>query len=352
MPADLVQLRETVRADLRAIGFDRVGFASPEPAADAAALLPWLREGRHAGMEWMARDPGGRIDPRRRFPWVRTIVCCALSYATSARARGDGAGDGRGWISRYAWGRDYHKGMRRRLRRACEVLRAAGATQTRPYVDTGPLLERSLHQSAGTGWIGKNSCLIHREIGSWTFLGEVVTDLALPRDRPATDHCGSCTACLEACPTGALVAPGELDSRLCISYQTIENRGPVAPEVRAGLGDHLFGCDVCQEVCPWNAGTPVPDLEEFRPREGNVAPELEGLATLSEEEFHRRFAGTAVRRARYDGFLRNVCVALGNASVPGSRRPLERLAAHPSAQVRAHAAWALARLRKREVTRA
>jgi epoxyqueuosine reductase len=303
-------------------------------------------------MEWMARDPAERIDLRLRFPWARTVVCCTLSYATSARPRGEGAGDGRGWISRYAWGRDYHKGMRRRLRRACGILREAGATETRPYADTGPLLERSLHQSAGTGWIGKNSCLIDREVGSWTFLGEVVTDLAIAPDEPAADQCGSCTECLDACPTGALVAPGELDSRLCISYQTIENRGPVEEEERAGLGDHLFGCDVCQEVCPWNRDVPVPDRDEFRPREGNVAPDLDRLASLSEEAFHRRFAGTAVRRARYEGFLRNVCIALGNAATPGARPPLERLAAHASPLVREHAAWALARHRKGEVTRA
>lgn len=300
----------------------------------------------------MERDPEERADLRLRHPWARTVVCCTLSYAVSGTAHEEGAREGRGRISRYAWGRDYHKGMRRRLRRACELLKASGATETRPHVDSGPLLERSLHQAAGTGWIGKNCCLIDRELGSWTFLGEVVTDLELPFDAPATDHCGSCTACLEACPTGAFVAPGMLDSGLCISYQTIESRGPAPEGLRGGIGNHLFGCDVCQEVCPWNSTIPLPDRAEFRPRPGIAAPELGGLASLGEREFHERFAGTAVRRASYEGFLRNVCVALGNESAPGAGRALEALVRHPSELVREHAAWARDRIRKGETSRA
>ena len=338
-----LRAREELRAAVLACGFDLVRFAPPEPGPEAAAILKWLRSGRHAGMQWMARDPESRADIRLRFPWVRSIVCCTLSYATSQRLHGAGAGEGKGWISRYAWGRDYHKGMRQRLRRACETLRRAGAGQTRPYADTGPILERSFHARAGAGWIGKNGCLVHPEWGSWLFLGEVVTDLPLGPDEPASDRCGSCAACLEACPTGALVAPGELDARLCISYLTIENRGPIEEGLRARVGDHLFGCDLCQEACPWNREAAIPDRPEFRPRAGNVAPGLEALAALSGEEFDRRFAGTAVRRARREGFLRNVCVAAGNDGSPRLRPVLERLASHPSPLVREHAAWALAR---------
>jgi epoxyqueuosine reductase len=286
------------------------------------------------------------MDVRRRFPWVRSVVCCAVSYQTSAAGRGPGAGEGRGWISRYAWGRDYHKGMAKRLRRACAALKQAGARLVKPKADTSPILERSLHQKAGLGWIGKNTCLIHPDWGSYLFLGEVITDLDLPPDEPGEDRCGSCLACIDACPTGALVSPWELDSRLCISYQTIENRGPIDEDVRALIGDHLFGCDICQEVCPWNSGARVPDLPEFRPRETVRSPGLEELAGLTREGFDERFAGTPVRRPRYEGFMRNLCVAMGNSALPHLRGSLERLSRHESQLVREHALWGLRSLEK------
>jgi epoxyqueuosine reductase len=296
-------------------------------------------------MAWMARRPEQRADLGLRWPEARTVVCLALSYGTPEAGRGEGAGAGRGWISRYAWGRDYHKTMKKRLLAACRILEQAGAGLARPYVDTGPVLEKAFHQAAGVGWVGKNACLIHPELSSWLFLGEVIADLEIPRDTPGEDRCGTCTACLEACPTGALIGPGQLDARLCISYLTIENRGAVEESLREKMSDHLFGCDICQEVCPWNGGAPSGGTEDFRPRPQARSPRLGELAGMDREAFDRRFQGSAVRRARFEGFLRSVAVAMGNEGDPAHRERLEALARHPSSLVREHAHWALGRLR-------
>jgi len=320
------------------------GFAPPALPGDGAHLAAWLAAGRHATMAWMAREPEARTDVRLRWPGARTVVCLALSYNTPEAGRGGGAGGGRGWISRYAWGRDYHKRVKKRLLAACRLLEGEGATLARPYVDTGPVLERAFHQAAGVGWVGRNACLISPDYGSWLFLGEVVTDLEVPPDLPGEDRCGTCTACLDACPTTALVGPGQLDSRLCISYLTIENRGAVDEDLRAGMTDHLFGCDICQEVCPWNGKAPEAGPADFRPRPEARAPRLQDLAGMDREAFDARFRGSAVRRARHEGFLRSVAVAMGNEGDPAHRARLEELARHPSSLVREHACWALRRL--------
>jgi epoxyqueuosine reductase len=252
---------------------------------------------------------------------------------------------GRGWIARYAWGDDYHDVVKARL----EDLRARlaadlGPLESRVYVDTGPVVERAYAAAAGLGAWGKNTCLLHPEHGSWFFLGEVITNLEMEPDAPRADLCGSCTACLEACPTGALVAPYALDATRCISYLTIELKGAIPEEQRPGLGRHVFGCDICQDVCPWNRRRRERGEAGFEPREGLLAPDLDALAVLDEAGFRETFRGSPVKRAKRRGLLRNVCVAIGNSGDAARRPVLERLAADADPLVREHAAWALGRL--------
>jgi epoxyqueuosine reductase len=263
--------------------------------------------------------------------------------------------DGRGWISRYAWGDDYHDLMRTRMQDVVERLLACERFEWKICVDTSPVLERALAQRAGLGWIAKNTCLINQQIGSWVFLGEILTSLNLAPDAPPPSRCGSCTRCIDACPTNAIIPTGlaegptwALDSRLCISYWTIELRDAIPEAHRAQTGAHVFGCDICQDVCPWNRRAPATDNPGFAPRE--PAPPLERFAALSEPEFRSLFRSSPVSRARYDGFLRNVAVAMGNSGKPRFVSALQKLAGHSSDLVRRHASWALDRIRAAMVT--
>ena len=251
-----------------------------------------------------------------------------------------------GWISRYAWGQDYHTVLGDKLQALVAVIRAIEGpdVQARWYVDTGPILERELAWRAGLGWPGKNTNLINRHVGSWLFLGAILLDRELVYDAPATAHCGTCTRCLVACPTGALVAPGVLDARRCISYLTIELRGPIPRELRPLMGTHIFGCDICQAVCPWNRQAPESSDAAFLPRAGFAAPELMPLLRLSEEEFRARFQGSPISRAKRRGLLRNVAVALGNLRDLRAVPALQAALYEAEPLIRSHAAWALGRL--------
>jgi len=267
---------------------------------------------------------------------------------------------GRGWISRYAWGReDYHEAVLRRLRQVehalrQDALRQAAETQapaespsevvTRSYVDTGPIVERVVAKYAGVGWIGKNTCIINQKKGSWLFLGVILTSLELQPDMPAPDRCGTCTRCIEACPTDALIAPYQLDSNLCISYLTIEKRGEIPEEMRAGMGRHVFGCDICQDVCPWNRKAPRSSAPEFAPRPELVNPALDWLAEISEEEFRTTFRGSPVRRAKRSGLRRNAVIAAGNSGERKFLPMLEKLASDQDETVAATARWARQRI--------
>jgi epoxyqueuosine reductase len=290
---------------------------------------------------------GIRDDPRHLLPSARSIICVGKLYQTPwpHSTRFDPAG--RAWISRYAWGDDYHLALRRGLTRLNSLLRERyGDLESRICVDTAPLLERSYARQAGLGWIGKNTCLINQPHGSWFFLGELLVSLAIDPDTPPPDRCGTCTRCVDACPTSALIpspAGYTLDSRLCISYFTIELRGEVPEESRRGIGRHVFGCDICQDVCPWNRRAPESADPAFAPR--HFAPPLEQLAAITADEFRAMFRDTPVTRARYAGFLRNVAIAMGNARFERFRAPLERLAASGDDTVAAHARWALEQLR-------
>jgi epoxyqueuosine reductase len=286
-----------------------------------------------------------RSRPGDLLPGARSIICVGMQY-NGPEGYSTGFSDPElGWIARYAWGEDYHTEVREKLELLARKLLKQCYFEWRACVDTAPLLERSLARAAGLGWIGRNTCLINQQLGSWLFLGELLTTLELAPDSPPPDRCGNCRRCIEACPTDAIVPSPqggfELDSRLCISYFTIELRGTIPEAERSRVGNHLFGCDICQDVCPWNRKSPrlsLPGPEEF------VAPPLERFAELDEAEFRRIFRGTPVTRAKYRGFVRNVAVAMGNAGLPKFRAPLERLAASDEPLIAEHAAWALSRL--------
>src|SRR5579863_1360925 len=291
-------------------------------------------------------------------PWARSVVVCAINYNTAqpySTHVPDGSEDarGRGWISRYAWGQqDYHQSVMPRLRQVEAALRSAAATDdltTRCYVDTGPIVERVVAKYAGIGWIGKNTCIINQKLGSWLFLGVILCSLELGSESgeaavPAPDRCGSCTRCIEACPTDALTAPYQLDSNKCISYLTIEKRGAIAEEGRSGIGRHIFGCDICQDVCPWNRKAPATDAAEFQAREQLVNPKLEWLAEMNEEEFRRTFRGSPERRAKWGGVRRNAVIAMGNSGERKFLSVLERLASDHDEIVRESAEWAAGKL--------
>ena len=258
-------------------------------------------------MKYMeARDEAGdlkRASLRSTLPWVRSVIVCAINYNTAHPYSTQVDDPERGWIARYAWGQeDYHDAVMSRLRVVEDRLRQCcseperRALQTCCYVDTGPIVERVYAKYAGVGWIGKNTCIINQKMGSWLFLGVILTSLELEPDLPAPDRCGTCTRCIDACPTDALIAPYQLDSNLCISYLTIEKRGAIPEDMREGMGRHVFGCDICQDVCPWNRKAPVTSALEFQPREGLVNPALEWLAEMTAEEFREKFRGSAVRR--------------------------------------------------------
>jgi len=364
-----------VIAKAKALGFDLCGVAPTQGWSELAHRDDWLARGYAGEMRYL--HDSRRADPARALPEARSVIVCALNYNSRQPLSTEAVaaipqGGARGWISRYAWGDDYHAVLGEKL----EALVAAMAERfghefsVRAYVDTGPVSERIAARHAGLGWLAKNTCLINEEMGSWLFLGVVLTSLDLapsiqpssdartpstdPVRTPPADLCGQCTLCLDACPTGALVEPYVLDARRCISYLTIELRGSIPEEFRAAMGWQVFGCDICQDVCPWNRNAPVTDEAAFAPRDKLVAPELDWLLSLSEADFNQMFRGSAVRRTKWRGLVRNACIAAGNATQrPGGLAPSEgkhlrarlaELAASADAVITEHAQWALAQI--------
>ncbi len=412
-------LKETARQ----IGFDLVGVAPLAAWKDLNFSRQWVEKGYGGEMRYL-KNPK-RDDPRKVLPSVKSVVCVGVIYNTplpysteAARGRPPDAtdaanewqdeGGARGWISRYAWGEDYHDVMRGKLEQLRGAIKTlAPGAETRVYVDTGPIIERAFSRFSGIGWMGKNTCLINQAKGSWFFLGVLLTSLELDPDLPAPDRCGSCTRCLEACPTGALVEPYVMDASRCIAYFTIELKGSIPAEFRPALGANVFGCDICQDVCPWNSPqrVGVTEAPEFKPMQVEPAgaggsgqqgsptgeevtpghfetrnpkleirpsrsssefpvssldfhvsgpapsktfslynPPLEALASLSEQDFRRAFSSSPLKRAKYRGWLRNLCVAMGNSGDPRFVPWLEQACQHPYPVIREHAEWALARL--------
>jgi epoxyqueuosine reductase len=340
----------TIRELARGCGFELAGVAAAEPGPEGTPERAWYHQWVEAGFGGEMRYLAGiraaaRDDPRNLLASARSVVCVGKLYNTPWPYSTQFDASERAWISRYAWGEDYHGVVRRGLERLDALLRQrAGAEfQSMICVDTAPLLERSYARMAGLGWIGKNTCLINQTGGSWFFLGELLLSLAIQPDAPPPNRCGSCRRCIDACPTAAIVPAGPgfaVDSRRCISYFTIELRGAIPVQHRTEMGGHVFGCDICQDVCPWNRRAPVTGDPAFQPR--GFAPPLEKLASVTENEFY--FGGTPVTRARYAGFLRNVAIAMGNRKLEQFRAPLEKLAASADPLVAEHARWGLQQL--------
>ena len=328
----------------RELGFQKVGIAGVELPADERRLEAWLAQGRQGDMRYMGRHGTLRTRPAELVPGTLRVISARMDYRAPGADPVTVLTDAKlGYVSRYALGRDYHRLVRARLARlAARIAEAAHAVGYRAFTDSAPVLEKALARDAGLGWIGKHTNLLDRHDGSWFFLGEVFTDLPLPLDAPVTQHCGSCTACIDVCPTQAIVAPYELDARRCISYLTIEHHGPIPVEFRAAIGNRIYGCDDCQLVCPWNRYAKLSPEPDFAARHGLDAPRLVELFRWSEEDFLRCTEGSAIRRVGYERWLRNVAVALGNAppttEVVGA---LRSRADDPSDLVREHVRWAL-----------
>jgi epoxyqueuosine reductase len=367
-PAKIAPTAARVSTDLpirikqcaRDAGFDLCGIAPVRDFGELDVFPAWIADGKHGEMKYMeSRNDAGELKREslaRVAPWARSVIVCAINYNTAHPYSTQSADASQGWISRYAWAaEDYHEAVLRRLRQIEDKLRglvdATDTWQSRSYVDTGPLIERVYAKYAGVGWIGKNTCIINQQLGSWLFLGVILTSLefaanALPLDLPAPDRCGTCTRCITACPTQAITAPGVLDARLCISYLTIEKRGEIPEELRAGMGRHVFGCDICQDVCPWNRKAPATSAAEFQPREGLVNPALDWLAEMQPEEFQKVFRGSPVRRAKLSGLRRNAVIAMGNSGNEKFGPTLKKLSDDSDPVVAEHARWAAATLER------
>jgi len=341
-----------IRQLARECGFELAGAAAALPLEESGYFHRWVEDGYAGEMRYLTDHRADlRDDPRHLLPSAQSVICVGKLYNGPEPYSNRVNGEERAWISRYAWGEDYHDVVRLGLERLREKLsvQIEEPFEWKICVDTAPLLERAYARRAGLGWIGKNTCLINQGMGSWFFLGELLTSLVLEPDAPPPDRCGTCTRCIEACPTEAIVPTGvpdgpeyAIDSRLCIAYFTIELHGPVPEQMRAQVGHHVFGCDICQDVCPWNERAPVTSEPAFTSE--HFAPPLERLAGIGEEEFREMFRHSPVKRARYSGFLRNVAVAMGNAGSSRFREPLEKMARSEDSLVAEHARWALGRL--------
>jgi epoxyqueuosine reductase len=308
-----------VKAAALRSGFDACGIAPASDHAELKFFSEWLARGYGGTMAYLERSASRRADVRAVMPGARSVIVTATVYNTNRPYSTEQADPRQAGIARYAWGDDYHDVIGQRLEALIAWMRERSAVpfEARAYVDTGPVQERVYARHAGIGWIGKNTCVINPQLGSWMFLGEIICSLPLHPDTPSFDQCGDCTLCLEACPTAAIVAPGQLDSTRCISYLTIEHRGELPPEIEGAIGSHVYGCDVCQEVCPWNQAPPVSTDPAWQPRPAWDSPSLESLERMSDEELNGALRGSAMRRAKPDGLRRNVRVALANAAKEG-----------------------------------
>ncbi len=333
----------SLRAQARAEGFAAMGIARPDAVPGLPVrLAAWLAQGRHGQMAWMADRAAWRADPLALWPEVRSVVMLAEVYTPATDPLEVLGQRDRAAVSVYAQGRDYHDLVKRRLKRLGRWLVAAAGGEIKVFVDTAPVMEKPLAQAAGLGWQGKHTNVLSRDLGNWFFLGAIFSTLDLPADTPEVSHCGSCTACLDICPTQAFPAPYQLDARRCISYLTIEHRGPVDEELRPLLGNRIYGCDDCLAICPWNKFAQAAGDIGYAARVG--APPLADLASLDDAAFRARFAGSPIKRIGRDRFVRNVAYAIGNSAMPALRPAVQALAEDPDAAVADAARWAAHRL--------
>jgi len=296
------------------IGFDKVAFARADSYLEHNALQNWLAQGCHGDMNYMEKNKTKRMNPKEVMPEAKSVITCALNYNTDYPYSIDCKNPNKGWIARYAWGEDYHiiiEEMLKSLQKA--VLQLEPGTNCKIYVDTGPVMERVFAKHAGVGWIGKNTCIIDPKIGSWLFLGIILTNLELKEDPVIPDHCGKCTVCIDACPTQAITQPYKIDARRCISYLTIEHKGEIEPELARKMGNNIFGCDICQDVCPWNKKAPKTELPAFQPRNGFFNPDLKRTRQKVLENYPQDFKNSPLKRPKRDGLIRNIEIASNNA---------------------------------------
>lgn len=334
------------------MGFDLFGVAPVQLVPELAFYADWLAAGYAGKMAYLENNVPKRTDVTQVAPEAKSIIVCAVIYNTEHPRSMEQTAPDRGWISRYSWGDDYHDLLQARLKKLTEYIQSSCSqeVQYRVYVDTGPLVERVHAKYAGIGWFGKNTCLINQQKGSWFFLGEIITNLELEYDTPVADRCGTCNRCIEACPTDAILEPYVLDSRRCISYLTIELRDDIPVTLRPQMGNHIFGCDICQDVCPWNRKAPVTREVGFQPREGIFNPELAALAGMQPQQFSAKFKNSPVKRSKYRGFLRNVAVAMGNSGDERFLPALNELKEHTDPLIAEHAEWAMEQIQNHHQT--
>jgi epoxyqueuosine reductase len=363
-------LQALIAGEASSAGFSTAGIAAvPEPGSvedqsDRQRFAEWIEQGNAGEMEYLKRrnDAGELVRSSLRIavPWVRSVIVCVTNYNAPQPLSIDSAPEGTGWVARYAWTgqtgadslapSDYHKVLLKRLERLDSALKdALGTFESKCYVDTGPLVERIYARYAGVGWTGKNTCILNQKLGSWLFLGVILTSLEVPDDQRAelaSDRCGSCTRCIDACPTGALTAPRQMDASLCISYLTIEKRGPIPLELREGIGRQVFGCDICQDVCPWNRKAPIAIDPDLQTRPELVNPALDWLAELDQAAFGRLFFGSPIKRAKFEGLRRNVAIAMGNSGLQRFLPKLQEWARSEDPVLAETAAWAIEHIEK------
>ncbi|MDG2125679.1 MAG: tRNA epoxyqueuosine(34) reductase QueG [Verrucomicrobiales bacterium] len=339
------QLKANVQTVARNLGFAACRIAVAKPAPHADLYRDWIAGGTHGDMDYLAKNLDRRTDPRIVVPGARSVIVLATNYFQGQPPPRTTTRPG-GTVARYAWGDDYHSLIEPRLRDLEAYLHEHGG-ETRGYVDTGPVLERDFATEAGLGWNGKSTLQLDRQLGTWFFLSEIITTLTLPPDAPEQPRCGTCTACITACPTGAIVAPQKLDARRCISYLTIEHKGDIPEELRPLIGDRIYGCDDCLTACPWNRFAQASNEASFQARDHLNTFALIDYLALTDEEFRALFRNSPVKRSKRPRFLRNVCVALGNVGTPDDLPALSKAAADPDPLIASHATWAIAQVRGR-----
>jgi epoxyqueuosine reductase len=339
---------EQIKARAKELGFDLTGIAPVTPVPELSFYTSWIEAGFAGKMDYLKRNIDKRQNITRIVPEAKSIIVSAMIYNTGQPLSIHSGDAGKGWISRYSWGDDYHDIIKAKLFELSDYIAANCGTEyvNRLYVDTGPVVDRVHAKYAGIGWFGKNTCIINQKAGSWFFLGEIITNLDLKPDTPVPDRCGSCQRCIDDCPTEAILEPYVLDSRRCISYLTIELKEKIPVALRENIGNHIFGCDICQDVCPWNRKAPVTDKSAFEPRPGLMNPSLETLADLNDDGFREKFRQSPVKRTKLRGILRNLAVVMGNT---GSRKylpVLQSMAEKSETMVAEHARWAINKIKE------
>ncbi len=340
-----MSLTQAIKQKAHDLGFDLIGVAAVEPVPELSFYKDWIEAGYAGEMDYLKRHVEKRTDLKQVVPEAKSVIVCAMVYDSENPLSTEMRDPTRGWIARYAWGDDYHDVLQNKLFELFDFIKQESAdVYGRVYVDTGPVVDRVYAKYAGIGWFGKNTCIINQQKGSWLFLGEIITNLELEYDHPAPDRCGTCNRCIEACPTEAILEPYMLDARRCISYLTIELKKEIPVELRDLIGNHVFGCDICQDVCPWNRESPKTREPAFQPQAGLFNPELETLANLSPEAFRETFRSSPIKRTKRRGLLRNVAVAMGNSGDPKFFPVLNDLVEREEPLVAEHAKWAMEKL--------